>query len=180
MLPIGADYFNRIDSPESAFILFYKVRLLYIKTPRLIASPAFASANIFDDNLAAIQVHKSRLVLNRPVYVGMSILDLSKHLLYDFYYNQLRGSTVTALSYCTQTRIRCSSRSRQRMCTRTWPSIQTSMTRLTIRKTTRCTARRGRMSALGSHSLLNMLACGRRCTQSSRPLVGETSRKPRV
>ena len=55
----------------------------------LIASPAFARANIFDDDLAAIQVHKSCQVLNRPV--GMSILDLSKHLMYDFYYNQLRG-----------------------------------------------------------------------------------------
>ena len=60
------------------------------KLRRLIASPAFARANIFDDDLAAIQMHKSRLVLNRPVYVGMSILDLSKHLMYDFYYNQLQ------------------------------------------------------------------------------------------
>ena len=58
------------------------------KLRRLIASPAFARANIFDDDLEAIQIHKSRLVLNRPVFVGMSILDLSKHLMYDFYYNQ--------------------------------------------------------------------------------------------
>ena len=61
------------------------------KLRRLIASPAFARANIFDDDLAAIQVHKSNLVLNRPVYVGMSILDLSKHMKYDFYYNQLKA-----------------------------------------------------------------------------------------
>ena len=60
------------------------------KLRRLIASPAFARANIFDDDLAAIQVHKSRLVLNRQVFMGMTILDLSKHLMYDFYYNQLR------------------------------------------------------------------------------------------
>ena len=60
------------------------------KLRRLIASPAFARANIFDDDLAAIQDHKSNVVLNRPVYVGMSILDLSKHLMYDFYYNQLK------------------------------------------------------------------------------------------
>ena len=58
------------------------------KLRRLIASPAFARANIFDDDLAAIQVHKSNLVLNRPVYVGMSILDLSKHLMYDFWRRQ--------------------------------------------------------------------------------------------
>ena len=61
------------------------------KLRRLIASPAFARANIFDNDLAAIQVHKSRLELNRPVFMGMSILDLSMHLMYDFYYNQLQG-----------------------------------------------------------------------------------------
>ncbi|KAK3801763.1 hypothetical protein RRG08_043778 [Elysia crispata] len=61
------------------------------KLRRLLASPSFARANIFDDDLAAIEVHKSRLVLNRPVYVGMSILDLSKTLMYDFYYGQLKN-----------------------------------------------------------------------------------------
>ena len=61
------------------------------KLRRLIASPSLARANIFDDDLAAIEVHKSRLVLNRPVYVGMSILDLSKTLMYDFYYGQLKN-----------------------------------------------------------------------------------------
>ena len=57
---------------------------------KLIASPSFARANVFDNDLAAIQMHKSSLVLNRPIYVGASILDLSKHLMYDFYYNELK------------------------------------------------------------------------------------------
>ena len=57
---------------------------------RLIASPSYARANIFDDNLVATQMHKSRLVLNKPIYVGMCVLDLSKHLMYDGYYNQLK------------------------------------------------------------------------------------------
>ena len=61
------------------------------KLHRLIASPSFASANIFDDDLAAIQMHKSCLTLNRPIYVGMSILDLSKTLMYDFYYNKMKS-----------------------------------------------------------------------------------------
>ena len=61
------------------------------KLRRLIARPAFARANIFDDDLAAVQMHKSRLVLNRPIYVGMSILDLSKCLMYDFYYHQMKA-----------------------------------------------------------------------------------------
>ena len=60
------------------------------KLRRLITSPAFARQKIFDNDLAALHMHKSRRVLNRPVYVGMSILDLSKHLMYDFYYNHLK------------------------------------------------------------------------------------------
>ena len=62
----------------------------YDRLRRLIASPSYARANIFDNNLTAIQMHKSRLLLNRPVYVGMSVLDLSKRLMSDFYYNKLK------------------------------------------------------------------------------------------
>ena len=61
------------------------------KLRRLIANPSFPRANIFDDDLAAVQMHKSRLVLNRLIYVGMSVLDLSKNLMYDFYYNQMKA-----------------------------------------------------------------------------------------
>ena len=61
------------------------------KLRRLIARPSFARANIFDDDLAAVQMHKSRLVLNRPIYVGQSILDLSKTLMYEFYYNKMKN-----------------------------------------------------------------------------------------
>ena len=60
------------------------------KLRRRIASPAFARANIFDDGLTAIQIHKSCLVLNCPIYMGMSILDLSKSPMYDFYYNKMK------------------------------------------------------------------------------------------
>ena len=35
-------------------------------------------------------MHKTNLKLNHLVYVGMSILDLSKHLMYDYYYNRLK------------------------------------------------------------------------------------------
>ena len=35
-------------------------------------------------------MQKTVLTLNRPIYVGMTILDLSKTLMYDFFYNHLR------------------------------------------------------------------------------------------
>ena len=35
-------------------------------------------------------MHKTKLVLNKPVYTGMTILDNSKILIYDFFYNHLK------------------------------------------------------------------------------------------
>ena len=60
------------------------------KLTKLIAKPSFNTFKVFNDNLVAVHMYKDTLKLNRPIYVGMSILDLSKHLMYDFYYNQLK------------------------------------------------------------------------------------------
>jgi hypothetical protein len=70
------------------------------KLRKLIASPSFARQKIFDNDLAALHMYKSKLYINRPAYVGMSILDLSKLLMYDFYYNQMKkqyGNKVSLL-----------------------------------------------------------------------------------
>ena len=60
------------------------------KMRKLIANPSFGRQVIFDDDLAALHMHKTKLKMNRPVYVGMCVLDLSKHLMYDFFYNKLK------------------------------------------------------------------------------------------
>ena len=60
------------------------------KLKKLIAKPSFNAFKKFNENLVAVHMYKDTLKLNRPIYVGMSILDLSKHLMYDFYYNQLK------------------------------------------------------------------------------------------
>ena len=43
----------------------------------------FAGKKEFADGLAAIHMHKSHLKLNKPVYVGMMILENSKIFMYD-------------------------------------------------------------------------------------------------
>ena len=53
---------------------------------KLAASPAFDSFRIFSEDLAAVNM-RTKLYLNRPIYVGFTILDLSKVLMYDFHYN---------------------------------------------------------------------------------------------
>ena len=55
-----------------------------------IANPAFKSFNTFANDLAGIHMQKTSILLNKPVYTGMSILDNSKILMYDFFYNTLK------------------------------------------------------------------------------------------
>ncbi|CAL1293464.1 unnamed protein product [Larinioides sclopetarius] len=57
------------------------------KAEKLVASPAFHSFTIFDENLVAVQRKLTRLCFNRPIQVGFTILELSKVLMYEFHYN---------------------------------------------------------------------------------------------
>ena len=49
------------------------------------------SHKIFDNNIVAI--HKSKLAskLNKPAYIGISILDLSNVLMYEFHYDYIKN-----------------------------------------------------------------------------------------
>ena len=50
-----------------------------------IVNPNFKRATIFREDLVGF--HKPVFVLNRLIQFGLAILDISKHLLYDFHYN---------------------------------------------------------------------------------------------
>ncbi|CAG2215764.1 unnamed protein product [Mytilus edulis] len=70
------------------------------KARKLISKPTFHAFKIFNDDLVAVHMLKQRLYLNRPIYVGFTILDLSKTLMYDFHYNYIKdkyGSRATLL-----------------------------------------------------------------------------------
>ena len=60
------------------------------KILKYVAKPTFTRQEIFHEHLVAIQNRKEKVLLNKPIYVGMSVLDLSKHLMYNFYYNTLK------------------------------------------------------------------------------------------
>ena len=60
------------------------------KLLKLTAKPTFVSSKIFNENLVAVHKIKETLTLNRPAYIGMCILDLSKTLMYDFHYNYIK------------------------------------------------------------------------------------------
>ena len=72
-------------------------------TQKLAAKPNYDCCTFFDENLIAVHMKMTKLYFNKPVYLGMSILDLSKSLMYDFHYNYIRPSMVIRQNYSSPT-----------------------------------------------------------------------------
>ena len=58
---------------------------------KYVAKPNFKGPpKIFNENLVLVHMKKTNLIMNKPVYLGMCILDLSKTIMYDFHYNYIK------------------------------------------------------------------------------------------
>ncbi|XP_018368243.1 PREDICTED: uncharacterized protein LOC108764474 [Trachymyrmex cornetzi] len=55
----------------------------------MIAKPNFHSRNIFSENLVAVELRKLEVKMNKPIYVGMCILEIAKLRLYEFHYEYI-------------------------------------------------------------------------------------------
>ena len=57
---------------------------------RLVLEPNYHSSKKSSDNLMAIEMKKTRVKMNKPLYLGASIWDISKTLMYEFWYDYLK------------------------------------------------------------------------------------------
>ena len=55
------------------------------------SKPSHISQKIFNNNLVSIRKSKLALKLNKPAYIGMCILELSKVLMYEFHYDYIKN-----------------------------------------------------------------------------------------
>ena len=52
--------------------------------------PTFRCAEIINDDLTLVRGARQRVTLNKPISVGFSILEISKLVMYEFYYDYLK------------------------------------------------------------------------------------------
>ena len=52
---------------------------------KLVSEPNYHSAKHFSENLLAIEMRKTKVILNKSVYLGQAILDISKMLMYEIF-----------------------------------------------------------------------------------------------
>ena len=57
---------------------------------KLVSEPNYHTTKQFSGNLLAIEMKKAKVKMNKPVYLGMSMLDISKTLMYEFWYDYIR------------------------------------------------------------------------------------------
>ena len=60
------------------------------KRIKLISEPNYHTTKRFSENLLAIEMKKIKVKMNKPVYLGMSILDISRTLMYEFWYEYIK------------------------------------------------------------------------------------------
>lgn len=67
----------------------WQSRLKHKGARALVASPYFHSISVFDNQTSAVQMKKSMVTYDKPIYLGFVILEEAKRKMYDFHYNYM-------------------------------------------------------------------------------------------
>ena len=61
------------------------------KRNKLVSEPNYHTMKLIDNNLAIIEMRKVNVKMNKPIYLGLSILDISKITMYEFWYDYVKS-----------------------------------------------------------------------------------------
>ena len=53
----------------------------------LVSEPNYYITKFFKENVSTIEMRKTQILINKPVYLGLLILDLSENVMYEFWYD---------------------------------------------------------------------------------------------
>ncbi|CAP25731.1 Protein CBG05187 [Caenorhabditis briggsae] len=72
------------------------------KIVKLASKPNYKRTIMYNKELSAVEMEKINITLDKPIYVGFAILDLSKWLMYDFHYNVMQKKYGDNINLCYQ------------------------------------------------------------------------------
>ena len=70
------------------------------KRRRYVSKPNYMTSKCFSENLMAIEMRKTKVLMNKLVYLGQAILDISKTLMYKFFYDYLKPKYGVKVKLC--------------------------------------------------------------------------------
>ena len=60
------------------------------KRSKLVSEPNYHTINLISEDLSIIEMKKAKVKMNKPIYLGLSILEISKILMYEFWYDYMK------------------------------------------------------------------------------------------
>ena len=70
------------------------------KRSKLVSEPNYHTINLISENLSIIEVKKTKVKMNKPIYLGFSILEISKALMHEFWYDYMKPKYNNNVRLC--------------------------------------------------------------------------------
>ena len=67
-----------------------KLATTTMKRDYLVQEPNYQTTKTFSENLLAIEMKRIQILMNKPVYLGLSILEMSKTVMYELWYDYVK------------------------------------------------------------------------------------------
>ena len=70
------------------------------KRSKLISEPNYHTINLISEDLSIIEMKKTKVKMTKPIYLGLSILEISKILMYEFWYDYMKQKYDKKVKLC--------------------------------------------------------------------------------
>ena len=70
------------------------------KRSKLVSEPNYHTINLISEDLSIIEMKKTKVKMNKPIYLGLSILEISKMLMYEFWYDYMKPKYNDNVKLC--------------------------------------------------------------------------------
>ena len=70
------------------------------KRSKLVSEPNYHTMNYISEDLSIVEMKKTKVKMNKPIYLGLSILEISKILMYEFWYDYMKPKYNDSVKLC--------------------------------------------------------------------------------
>ena len=70
------------------------------KRNRLVSEPNYHTMKLITENLSIIEMKKVKVKMDKPIYLGLSILEISKIIIYEFWYDYMKRKYGDMVKLC--------------------------------------------------------------------------------
>ena len=70
------------------------------KRSKLVSEPNYHTVNLISEDLSIIEMKKPKVKMNKPIYLDLSILEISKILMYEFWYDCMKPKYDNNVKLC--------------------------------------------------------------------------------